>query len=88
MLDGVVGEVFHQHTLVAAKEGTRAQQQLIHLAPVDENFAVGIQRNTRQLADEVVEHGTFGHLEGRSIINKRITTIEHFNLRGCHRYFM
>ena len=84
VLDGVVGQVLHQHALVAAEECARTQQQLIDLAAVDEDLAVVVHRHARQLADEVVEHRAFGHAEGGGVVDERVATVEELDFRGCH----
>ena len=85
--DGVVWQVLKQHFLVAAEEGTGTEEQFIDLAAVDEDLAVGIHGYAWQLADEVVEHGAIGHLEGRGVVDERIAAVVHLDLRGSDGQF-
>ena len=85
---GVVRQVLHQHLLVSAEERARAQQQLVDLAPIDEDFALVVQRNARQLADEVVEHRTLGQLEGRGIVDEGVAAIVELHAGGRHHDFV
>ena len=85
---GVIGQVLHQHLLVSAEERARAQQQLVDLAPIDEDFALVVQRHAGQLADEVVEHRTLGQLEGRGIVDEGVAAIVELHASGRHHDFV
>ena len=57
VLHDVVGQVVQHHPVIAFEEVAAVKQQVIHAPPVDGYLPVAAQRDTRQLLDQVPEHG-------------------------------
>ena len=88
VLYGVVRQILHQHLLIPPHKRARAEQQLVHLAPVHEDFARFVQRHTRHLPYQCIKHRAVGQFERRGIINDGVATIEHFYASGFHYHFV
>ena len=88
VLHRVIGQVVHQHLLVAPEERARTQQQLVHLAPVHENLALVVHRHARKLPDERVQHRAVRKLERVCVVHNRIALVVHLHLRGRHLHLV
>ena len=84
----VVGQVLQQHLPVSAHEGAGTQQQFVHLAPIDIDFAIVLHFHAGQLGNEGIEHGTVGQLEGRGVIDERVALPVHLDLCGHHVHLL
>ena len=88
VLDGVVGQVFEHHLVLALEEVGAVQRQVLHLLAVDVNLAVLLQFHARQLLDESVEHRALGNVEGVSIENDGVAFVHHLYLCGLDDHFV
>ena len=68
VLHGVGGQVLEHQLAVVAEELLAVKQQVVDELAVVVNAAVAFQLNTRQLADEGVEHRPLGQDKGIGII--------------------
>ena len=68
---------------VAVEEVAAVDEQRAHLPSVDFYHTV-LQCRPRQLADERVEHGTLGELEGRSVVDDCVALCDHLDFGGLH----
>ena len=82
LLHGVVGQVVEHDLILALEEVLAVQRQVVHLLAVDVDVAVFLQFCTRHLTDESVEHRAFGQVEGRGVVDQRVTAIGQLDLRA------
>ena len=73
--------------MVTAEEGTGTQRNLVELPSSDKDFAGSVERGSRQLFDEVVEHGAIGHFEGAGIVDEGVAAHLNLDAGGAHHGF-
>ena len=84
ILHGEVRQVVEHHPVLPLEEVLAVECQVVHLLAVDIDVAVVLQLRTRHLPDESVKHGTFGQVEGRSIIDDGIAPVGYLHSRTLH----
>ena len=86
VLHRIVGQILQQYLPVATQEGTRPEQQLVHLAAVHVYLPFIGHLHPWQLPYQRIQHRTVGKVEGIGVVHDGVTPVVHLHPGGLHLY--